>query len=60
MAEEITSIEELKRAQEFLTKVDEALKKADQSAGVYLVKISTPRGDMAIRKVQRVVNSCGR
>lgn len=30
----------------------------NQSAGVYLVKMSTPRGDMAIRKVQRVANSC--
>lgn len=39
---------------------DNSIDLRDQSAGVYLVKISTPRGDMAIRKVQRVVNSCGR
>jgi hypothetical protein len=39
---------------------DNSIDLRDQSAGVYLVKISTPRGDMTIRKVQRVVNSCGR
>ena len=48
----------LKRAQEFLTKVDEALKKADQSAGVYATaKRAIEEADKLLADEERLLST---